>query len=48
MKFCIDMVFCLGLVEVNNNYYYRFVFDKLYYGKSVKVKMTFYISLVNG
>ena len=23
-----------GLVEVNNNYYYRFVFDKKHYGKS--------------
>ena len=28
LKFCIDTVFCLlwGGVEVNNNYYYRFVF----------------------
>ena len=35
LKFYIDTVFCLLWgVKVNNNYYYRFVFDKQHYGKS--------------
>ena len=35
LKFCIDMVFCFLMgVQVNNNYYYRFVFDKQQFGKS--------------
>ena len=54
LKFCTDMVFCLLWgVEVNNNYYYRFVFDKQYYGKSKeyfalrKMHVTFSVPIGN-
>ena len=34
VKFCIDIFVSCGGVEENDNYYYRFVFDKQHYGKS--------------